>query len=62
MEIRFALDIGVASVGWAVVNDTYEVLEAGANIFPCADSSKNADRRGFRQLKRIHRKMNCIMC
>lgn len=56
MEIRFALDIGVASVGWAVVNDTYEVLEAGANIFPCADSSKNADRRGFRQLKRIHRR------
>lgn len=34
MEIRFALDIGVASVGWAVVNDTYEVLEAGLISFP----------------------------
>lgn len=56
MGIRFALDIGVASVGWAVVDDTYEVLEAGANIFPCADSSKNVERRNFRQLKRLHRR------
>lgn len=33
MGIRFALDIGVASVGWAVVNDEYVVLESGVNIF-----------------------------
>ena len=50
MGIRFALDIGVASVGWAVVNDEYVVLESGVNIFPCADASKNAERRNFRQL------------
>ena len=29
MGVRFGLDIGVASVGWAVVNDNYEVEEAG---------------------------------
>lgn len=33
MGIRFGVDIGVASVGWAVVNDNYEVEEAGSNIF-----------------------------
>ena len=56
MGIRFALDIGVASVGWAVVNDEYVVLESGVNIFPCADASKNMNRRNFRQLKRLHRR------
>ena len=56
MGIRFAVDIGVASVGWAVVNDEYVVLESGVNIFPCADASKNAERRNFRQLKRLHRR------
>lgn len=56
MGIRFALDIGVASVGWAVVDDSYEVLEAGSNIFPCADSERNVERRSSRQLRRIHRR------
>lgn len=56
MGLRFGLDIGVASVGWAVVNDEYEVVEAGVNIFPCADASENANRRNFRQMKRLHRR------
>ena len=41
MGLRFGIDIGVASVGWAVVNDEYEVVESGANLFPSADASKN---------------------
>lgn len=56
MGLRFGLDIGIASVGWAVVNDEYEVVEAGANIFSSADASKNVDRRTFRQMKRLHRR------
>lgn len=56
MGLRFGLDIGIASVGWAVVSDTYEVLESGANIFPAADANMNAERRSFRQMKRLHRR------
>lgn len=56
MGIRFGLDIGIASVGWAVVNDEYEVLEAGSNIFSSAEAAQNVDRRSFRQLRRLHRR------
>lgn len=56
MGVRFGLDIGVASVGWAVVNDNYEVEEAGSNIFTSADASQNTERRLFRQTRRLHRR------
>lgn len=56
MNLRFGLDIGIASVGWAVVRDDYEILESGANLFKSADASKNAERRSFRQIKRLHRR------
>lgn len=56
MGVRFGLDIGVASVGWAVVNDNYEVEEAGANLFTSADANQNVERRSFRQIKRLHRR------
>ena len=56
MGIRVGLDIGVASVGWAVVDDEYNVLEAGSNLFECADASKNAERRDFRQGRRGKRR------
>lgn len=53
----FAFDIGVASVGWAVVEkNTYEILEACSNIFPEGSAAKNKDRRNFRQTKRLKRR------
>ena len=33
MGIKVGVDIGVASVGWAVVDDEYAVLESGVNLF-----------------------------
>lgn len=56
MGIRFGFDIGVASVGMAVVNDEYEVLEACSYIFNSADASKNVERREFRQARRLKRR------
>ncbi len=56
MGIRIGLDIGVASVGWAVVGDDYTILESASNIFPCADASGNFERREKRQLRRLHRR------
>ena len=52
MGIRIGVDIGIASVGWAVVDDEYQVLESGSNLFDSADASRNVDRRGFRQISR----------
>jgi len=54
--ITFGFDLGIASVGWAVVNDDYEVLESCSNIFPAANASENATRRGFRQSRRLTRR------
>ncbi len=54
--LRFGLDIGIASVGWAVVDDDYRVLESGSNIFEAADAEKNGNRREFRQHKRLLRR------
>ncbi len=56
MEVSLGLDIGVASVGWAVVNDNYEILEAGSNLFPEANPAQNAERRDFRQGRRLKRR------
>lgn len=56
MGIIFGLDLGVASVGWAVVNTEYEVLESCSNIFPAAESANNVERRGFRQGRRLTRR------
>lgn len=58
MGLQFGFDIGVASVGWCVISSGQElqVLESGVNIFPCADASQNAERRSFRQSKRIIRR------
>lgn len=57
MGITLALDIGVASVGWAVIeNDTEKVLEAGSNIFPEASAANNQTRRELRQGRRLKRR------
>ncbi|WP_026658149.1 type II CRISPR RNA-guided endonuclease Cas9 [Butyrivibrio sp. AC2005] len=56
MGYTIGLDLGVASLGWAVVNDEYEVLESCSNIFPAAESANNVERRGFRQGRRLSRR------
>lgn len=57
MKYILALDIGVASVGWALVDkETEQVIEAGSNIFPEASVATNQTRREMRQVRRIHRR------
>lgn len=56
MGITIGLDLGIASVGWAVVNDNYEILESCSNIFPAAEAANNVARRGFRQGRRLTRR------
>lgn len=52
-----ALDIGIASVGWAVIEKESEtVIEAGSNIFPEASAASNQTRRELRQARRMKRR------
>lgn len=52
-----ALDIGIASVGWAVIDiKTERVIEAGSNIFPEASAASNQMRREMRQTRRMKRR------
>lgn len=57
MQYIVALDIGVASVGFAVIDKKTEtVIEAGSNIFPEASATDNQMRRGMRQARRLTRR------
>ncbi len=61
MGIKLGLDIGTSSVGVAVIDDDYNVIDAVSDIFTEADASKNVERRGFRETKRlIRRRQNRI--
>lgn len=51
------LDIGIASVGWAVVGeDSHNIIEAGVRLFSSAEASQNQDRRSFRGIRRNKRR------
>lgn len=56
MGYHFGFDIGVASVGWSVVDDEYNIIELGSNIFPCADVKDNVIRRQMRGTRRLLRR------
>lgn len=57
MKYIAAFDIGVASVGWSIIDkDTEQVIEAGSNIFPEATADMNQTRREMRQARRIKRR------
>lgn len=61
MKYVLGLDIGVASVGWGVIqNDDEELVikESGVRLFPQRDASQNEERRGFRGIRRNKRRRN----
>lgn len=51
------LDIGIASVGWAVVSsENASVVESGVRLFTSAEAQQNQDRRSFRGVRRNKRR------
>lgn len=56
MNYTVGLDIGVASVGSAVVSADYKILESTSNIFSEANPAENELRRNMRQLRRLTRR------
>lgn len=59
-KLVLGLDIGITSVGWAVINkDKGEVVDCGVRIFNEGDPSLNVDRRSKRSLRRnVSRRSN----
>lgn len=56
MGKHIGLDIGIASVGWSVIEDDYSVIELGSNIFNSCEASNNQTRREMRQARRLLRR------
>ena len=44
MNYRLGLDIGIASVGWGIVDENDNVIDAGVRIFPEAGKDGNEAR------------------
>ncbi|MDF1617212.1 type II CRISPR RNA-guided endonuclease Cas9, partial [Petrocella sp. FN5] len=56
MSIKVGLDIGIASVGWAVIDSDKQVIDAGVRLFDSADATKNEVRRNNRGIRRLLRR------
>lgn len=56
-KYRLGLDIGIASVGWGIVNENNEIVDAGVRLFPEA-SGDNLSRRTRRGARRLLRRRN----
>ncbi len=50
------LDIGIASVGFGVIDDKDQIVEAGVRLYPEADVSNNEGRRAKRSSRRLQRR------
>ena len=54
MNYVLGLDIGIASVGWAVIDlETLQVIESCSNIFTAAEAENNKDTNVFQYLKEL---------
>lgn len=55
-KFRLGLDIGIASVGWAIVDEDENIIDAGVRLFPEAGSKATAERRVKRSSRRLLRR------
>lgn len=56
MKYRLGLDIGIASVGWCLVDYNDDIIKAGVKIFPEGGSDENKKRRARRGGRRLLRR------
>ncbi|MET3684350.1 CRISPR-associated endonuclease Csn1 [Alkalibacillus flavidus] len=55
-QYTLGLDIGIASVGWGLIDEDQNIIDAGVRLFPEADVNNNEGRRGFRGARRLLRR------
>ena len=58
MELKLGLDIGITSVGWGIIDETYDVKACGVRLFPERSAQDNAEmRRPMRSSRRRTRRL-----
>ncbi|WP_162921704.1 type II CRISPR RNA-guided endonuclease Cas9 [Listeria costaricensis] len=56
-KLTLGLDIGIASVGWGIIDDeTGNIVDAGVRLFEEATRNGNEDRRSYRGTRRLIRR------
>ena len=56
MGYRLGLDIGIASVGWCILDENDTIMKAGVRLFPEGKSDENQKRREKRASRRLLRR------
>lgn len=61
-HINFAFDLGTTSIGWSAITDGQKIIDAGVYLFTDPANPKNgksysAERRQFRQQKRLKQRL-----
>lgn len=56
MRYRLGLDIGIASVGWCILDENDSIVKAGVRLFPEGKSDENQKRRVRRASRRLLRR------
>lgn len=56
MKKIIGIDLGITSVGWAVINQRLDVLASGVRLFEESKPSNNMDRRMHRGQRRLKRR------
>ncbi len=56
MEYKLGLDIGVASVGWGIINLDGDIIDAGVRLFEEGNKKGNVERRNKRSSRRLLRR------
>ena len=56
MKYRLGLDIGIASVGWCILDEDDSIVKAGVRLFPEGKSDENQKRRARRASRRLLRR------
>lgn len=58
MKLKLGLDIGVASVGWGIIDEDYNIIDSGARLFSEGSAEENLTRRTMRSSRRRIRRMH----
>lgn len=62
MKLKLGLDIGIASVGWGIIDENYDVKNSGVRLFSECSPAENEVRRTMRgQRRRLRRRQHRLL-
>lgn len=57
MKLKLGLDLGVASVGWGIIDENYNIIDSGVRLFSEGTAEDNLKRRTARSSRRRTRRI-----